>query len=900
MTTHRASLNGKWSDNRWTNGDTSPGIDPISIFDAIEVPIVVVSCDFSVAGFNRAAAVLGLTASDIGGACLDVPVLAGLPRLGQLCTQAITDGVESRADLRDGEKWFVVRISQYTRSDRQVAGAVLTFTNVTAFRASVNQAIYEREFAKTIINTVANPLVVLDGDQRIQSGNRAFYAEFGLSRDQTKDIPLYDICNGAFESAALRRQMGDVFAGRQTFQPVEVDLILPAKNQRTFILDAQPVSFQGHSERRILVSLQDITARKQAEMAKDLRSEEELRRSEAFLVEGQRLSLTGTFSWEVGTQKIAGSEQFYRIFEFDLGSPVTITEMGNRIHPEDIMLFNNMIDDVRGGQGDFDYECRLRMPDETVKYVQVIAHGSRNTDSRLEYIGAICDVTARRHAEEEVREGEANAEQRLRLVVDCAPVMITSTRPDGFVDYFNKRLLDYLGLSLSDIEGWNWLSSVHPDDAPGLLEKWKMIVELVKPEEYHEARVRRFDGVYRWFLHRAAPMYDQEGKIVRWFGTALDIDDRKNAEEALRRSEAFLSEAQRLSLTGSFSWQVADGNIAWSEQLYRIFEFDHDVPVTLDLVSARTHPEDARPYQEILDRLRRDCSDFDFEYRLQMPDRSVKYLHVIAHGIRNENGRLEYIGAAQDVTQRQEAEAALATARSELARVARSISLGVLTASIAHEVKQPLTAVTINGQACLRLLAKHNLEPEVLRPALEEIVANATRANAVIARIRAFIMKAPTETDDLDVNVVIHEVLALVGHELQRNCVLLECKLAELPALVLADRVQLQQVLLNLIMNGIEAMTEIADQRRVLRVESEIVDSGDVLVTVCDSGVGLGSETDRIFDPFFTTKANGMGMGLAVSRSIIEDHGGRLWASSNHPKGAIFSFTLPGACRNDS
>jgi PAS domain S-box-containing protein len=234
---------------------------------------------------------------------------------------------------------------------------------------------------------------------------------------------------------------------------------------------------------------------------------------------------------------------------------------------------------------------------------------------------------------------------------------------------------------------------------------------------------------------------------------------------------------------------------------------------------------------------------------------------------------------------------ALYTTQAELALVTRLTTMGELAASIAHEVNQPLTAVTNNGSACLRLLAKGNIDPEVLRRALEEIVADATRASAVISRIRAFIKKAPTEMYELDINNVIQEVLALAGHELQNNQVFVDCHLNETLPHVRGDRVQLQQVLLNLVMNSVEAMT--GAQPRTLSLESRTDESGNVLVAVRDSGTGFGSEVDRLFTPFFTTKGNGMGMGLPISRSLIENHGGRLWATANSPQGAVFSFTLP-------
>ena len=241
----------------------------------------------------------------------------------------------------------------------------------------------------------------------------------------------------------------------------------------------------------------------------------------------------------------------------------------------------------------------------------------------------------------------------------------------------------------------------------------------------------------------------------------------------------------------------------------------------------------------------------------------------------------------------QEAQQTLYTTQVELARVSRLTTMGELAASIAHEVNQPLTAITNNGNACLRLLANHSLDPGVLRDALEEIVADGTRASAVISGIRAFIRKTPAQKSLLNVNDVIQEVLDLAAHEIQENKILVERQLTQSSTLVLADRVQLQQVLLNLIMNSIEAMTAVTGHARVLRVQSVIDKSGDVLVAVRDSGIGFSADRDRVFTPFFTTKANGMGMGLPISRSLIEGHGGHLWAEPNVPNGAVFSFTLP-------
>jgi PAS domain S-box-containing protein len=262
------------------------------------------------------------------------------------------------------------------------------------------------------------------------------------------------------------------------------------------------------------------------------------------------------------------------------------------------------------------------------------------------------------------------------------------------------------------------------------------------------------------------------------------------------------------------------------------------------------------------------------------------------------NGQRVFTGFIRDTTERKQAEETrerLRRVQADLEHLTRVSTMGELTASIAHEVNQPLTAITNNGSACLRLLANQSLDPELLRRVLQDIVADGNRASAVIARIRGFIKNAPAEKSELDVNEVIQEVLALVGHELQRNRVAVACELSKALPLVLADRVQLQQVLLNLIVNGSEAMSAVTDRPRALWVQSQVEETGDVMVAVRDSGSGLNSEADRVFTPFFTTKANGMGMGLSISRSLVEGHGGRLWATSNSPHGAVFSFTLPAA-----
>src|SRR5256712_9529492 len=614
--------------------------DLIDILDTIEVPVVVVRRDFLVACFNKAAAdVLGLSGSDVGRPCRSISVLAGLPRLEQQCRQVIADGVECRADFRDGDRWFVVRISPCTTGDRQISSTVLSFTNVTAFRASTDQAIYEREFTKSILNTVADPLVVVSPDLRIQSGNRAFYTTIGVSRDETQGVPLDEVGNGAFALRTLRTQFEEMLAGSHAFQPVEVEHVFPGKGQRTLILDAHPLSVPGHSTRRVLVTFQDITARKQAEAAKDLRSEEELRRSETFLAEGQRLSLTGSFSWKVATDEITWSEQLYRIYEFEIGVPVTLELIRTRVHPEDVSL----------------------------------------------------------------------------------------------------------------------------------LEKMKMV-----------------------------------------------------------------------------------------------------------------------------DQARGGGNDFEWQYRLIMPDHSIKYLHAVAHAIRDRDGQLEYIAAVQDVTARRMSEEALAKARSELAKVARVMSLGVLTASIAHEVNQPLSGIITNASTCLRMLSVDPPNIDGAQETARRTIRDGNRASEVISRLRALFGKKDTTTESVDLNEATREVIALSLSDLHRNQVVLRSELPDDLPPVIGDRVQLQQVILNLILNASEAMRGVHDRPRHLVISTERDGADNVRLSVRDAGVGLDPRAaDRLFDAFYTTKSGGMGMGLSVSRSIIERYHGRIWAVPNDCPGATVSFSIP-------
>jgi signal transduction histidine kinase len=367
---------------------------------------------------------------------------------------------------------------------------------------------------------------------------------------------------------------------------------------------------------------------------------------------------------------------------------------------------------------------------------------------------------------------------------------------------------------------------------------------------------------------------------------------RRDAEMALRRSQAYLTEAQHLSDTGSFGWKTGSGDIVWSNETYRIFEVAETVRPTIELILQRVHPDDRALVQREMDAAK-GGRDYDYECRLLMPNGAIKYLHVRAHRMKYDSGEEEVVGALMDVTATREGQEALQTAHDELARVARVSALGEMSASIAHEVNQPLAAIATNASASLNWLTRDVPEVSEARAAVNRIVHDANLASGVIQRVRDLAKRASPEVTELDINEVIEEAAALVKPEAQRHRVTMQLELPPGLPLIRGDRIQLEQVVINLAINGIQAMATIADRARVLTIRTQRHDCDQVLAAVEDVGVGVKpGDLDQLFSTFYTTKPDGMGMGLAICRSIIEAHGGRVWASRNNGAGMKFQFTV--------
>jgi PAS domain S-box-containing protein len=502
-------------------------------------------------------------------------------------------------------------------------------------------------------------------------------------------------------------------------------------------------------------------------------------------------------------------------------------------------------------------------------------------------------LQGRARAEQRATEARHDSEAQWKEVFEHNPVMYFMVDATGTVLSVNTFGAAQLGYSVGELLGQSVLQVFFEEDRDLVRKSVAVCLENIGQTHSWEIRKIRKDGSVLWVRENA--------KSVRWLDKQLivliaceDITERKEAENALRQSETYLAEAQRLSHTGSFGWRVVSGEIIWSEETFRIFGYDKAPSVTLDMVFQRIHPDDRARAKQTIDRASSDGKDFDHGYRLLMPDGSVKYVHATAHAATDASGGIEFIGAVTDVTARKRAEEELHEAQAGLAHVTRVTALGELAASIAHEVNQPLAAVVTNAAACLRWLDRETPNFDEARGTVRSIIKDGNRAGEVIQRVRALVNKTAGQKTQLHLNEVVNEVITLVQHELFSHRVLLRLELAPALPLVLADRIQLQQVILNLVVNGIEAMQAVTDRQRELVIRTQQDETHQILLTVRDCGIGIAANNaDRLFDAFFTTKSSGMGMGLSICRSIVDAHGGRLSASGNVGPGATFQFTLP-------
>ncbi len=438
------------------------------------------------------------------------------------------------------------------------------------------------------------------------------------------------------------------------------------------------------------------------------------------------------------------------------------------------------------------------------------------------------------------------------------------------------------------------LQRVHPEDAALVQQTIKRATQDGEGFE-HAYRLLMPHGSVKHVHVVARPLNDESGG-VEFVGAVMDVTVAKEAEKTLRESEAYLAEAQRLSHTGSWAWAPATGEMRyWSEECYRVLGFDpHGGQPRFEAFFQRLYPDDQARIRKTLEAAVRDKSGFEFDYRIVHPGGKIRDIHTVGHPVFSPSGDLvEFVGTVIDVTERQQAEEALRQARADLARISRITTMGELTASLAHEVNQPIAAAVTDANTCLRWLARDQPDLDEARAAASRVVKDAARATEIMSRIRSLFKKEISQPELVDVNEIIRGMVELLRGEATRYSISMRTELSEDLPQIMGDRVQLQQVTMNLIINSIDAMKDV-DGTRALAITSQRAENEQLQVSVSDTGIGLPSQrADQIFNAFFTTKPHGTGMGLRISRSIIESHGGRLWAADNFPCGACFAFTLP-------
>src|SRR5882672_4743356 len=715
---------------------------------------------------------------------------------------------------------------------------------------------------------------------------------FGVDRTTKPTLEFIVQRTHPEDRAAVQQTINRAVVDGQDFEH-EYRLLMPDGSMKYIHAVARAVQdASGNIE--FVGAVTDVTVAKE--------TERKLRRSDAYLAESERLRRTSSWAWDVRRREWAyRSPGMYGLFVLDPEQgDVPLQAFRDRIHPEDSRPNVEAAARAVREKADFEVDFRIVLPNGSIKHIHSVGHPVVGSDGDvIELIGTHVDVTEQHAAKEALQKAFdeiKKSEDRLRLVIDTIPTLVWRARADGVPDFLNQPALDYTGLSLDQAET-GWPRAFHPDDKKGMLQKWSAIRESGVRGAL-EARLRRFDGEYRWFLFQAEPLRDELGNIVKWYGSSTDIEDRKRAEEALRESEQrFRDYAETAS---DWFWETGPDH-----RVTRVSDPLNAVGIAPSRVTGVARWDIAtdvgsEPEKWQRHRAMHDAHQpfRDFVYSTVSESGSPVYVRSSGKPFFDGSGNfLGYRGTGTDITatiRADHAEQALHKAQAELAHVTRVTTLGELTVSIAHEVNQPLAAIIANAEACLRWLRRGTPDLDAACRSVESIIDDGIRASEVIRRVRALAKKTSPEKMPLDVSDVVRETIPLVQRELINHQILLRMELVPALPLVLGDRVQLQQVIINLVMNGIEAMQSVTDRPRELVIRSRQDEKQQVLVSVTDCGVGISAEdADRLFNPFFTTKSGGMGMGLSICRSIVEAHGSRLWATANVPHGATFQFTLP-------
>jgi PAS domain S-box-containing protein len=656
------------------------------------------------------------------------------------------------------------------------------------------------------------------------------------------------------------------------------------------------------------------------------------RRSETYLAEAQRLSHTGSFGWKPSTDEIIWSEETFRIFQYDRSTKPSVELVLQRVHPEDAARGKQIIESALHDGEDFDLEHRLLMPDGAVKHVHIVAHAERDEAGELEFVGAVMDVSDRKQAEEASRRSESNLAEAQKLTHTGSWVWQVAGK-DAL--HLSEEWYRIYGFDPEKgIPTWEQrLRRIHPEDRA----KWQEAAidrAIDEKSDYEvEFRIVLPDGTLKYIHAVGHPALNASGDLTEFVGSVTDITERKRAEVLLAGEKRLLEMIAR----GDSRERILEGACLLVEELASgslcsILLFDpsanclrHGAAPSLPKIyteaidgavigpsvgSCGTAAYRAEPVivsDIATDPLWDDFRDLASAHELRacwstpILSSARRVLGTFATYYREprspsseEHNVVERITHLASIAiEREQGEQVLRQAQADLAHVSRVTTMGELTASLAHEVNQPIAAAVTNANTCLRWLTREQPDVEEARAAALRIVKDATRAADIISRTRLLFKKGTPSRELVDVNEIIREMLFLLRSEAARYNIAVRTELAADFRQVMGDRVQLQQVMMNLIVNSIDAMKDV-DGARELTIKSQRIENEHMLVSVCDTGVGLPQQkADQIFKTFFTTKPQGIGMGLSISRSIVEFHDGRLWVTNNSPVGASFHFTLP-------
>jgi signal transduction histidine kinase len=664
------------------------------------------------------------------------------------------------------------------------------------------------------------------------------------------------------------------------------------------------------------------------------RAVNQLRRSEAYLADAQRTTRTGSWAWAPGRDEWSyWSEEMFRVFEFDPRQGLPTVEMSRqRVHPEDRGQVSERARKTLQDKEEYVNDYRLQFPDGRLKYLHVIGHPVFNEAGEItEFVGTSIDVTEQKLVEEALRRSEAYLVEGQRLTHTGSWSLNIATRQILHSSAEHTRMFGF-DPEKGTPRFEEFLQRIHPEDQEHVLETFQTLMRSGGDLDLRY-RIATPDCPVRYMHAIGHPALKESSTPGEYVGITVDTTERRRwdqererAENRLRRSEAYLAEAQRLSHTGSWAIDPVTGKIIYySEEMFRIMGLEPTLdPPDLEAILQRIHPEDLAPIIEGVERtvaasekswivgdqttgspglaaLRNELqgpmgpAGDEVELRVMLPDGTLKYVRWYGHPILDKTGQfVEFVGTAMDVTERKKAEferERLRQLEADLAHMNRISMLGELAASISHELKQPITAGIMSARTTLKWLARDEPNIDEARETATATLKAGKRAAEIIDHLRALYTKAPPKRELLDGNEIIREIVALLWVEANRYKISVHTDFAAEVPMIMSDRVQLQQVLMNLMLNAIEALKETGGS---LSVKSRLNQEGLLQISVSDTGPGLPAMKEKqIFEPFFTTKPRGSGMGLAICRSIVESHGGCLWAAPNGDRGACFNFTLP-------